>query len=98
MIIAIVGGMLTQTVCWKTNYLLRDKYVSLYIHTTCETYFHFEWTTMEYRPNSRSERSSPLKSATIIWQGPKYFIFNSKDSRLKSYVHWPHGIKPSPNL
>ena len=70
--------------------------VSLYIHTTCETYFHFESSTMEYRRNSRPERSSPLQSATIIWQGPKYLFYNNKVSRLRSYVHWPHGMNPSP--
>ena len=50
---------------------------------------------MEYRPNSRPEHSSPLQSATIIWQGPEYIIFDTKDSRLKSYTHWPHGMNPS---
>jgi len=52
---------------------------------------------MEYRPNSRPEQSSPLQSATIIWQGPKYLIFDNKDSRLKSYTHWPHDMNPSPD-
>jgi len=52
---------------------------------------------MEYRPNSRPEQSSPLQSATIFWQGPKYLIFDSKDSRLKSYTHWPHDMNPSPD-
>jgi len=52
---------------------------------------------MEYRPNSRPEESSPLQNATIIWQGPKYLNFNTKDSRLKSYTHWPHDMNPSPD-
>jgi len=52
---------------------------------------------MEYRPNCRPEQSSPLQSATIIWQGPKYLIFDTKDSRLKSYIHWPFGTNPSPH-
>ena len=82
--------------CSKVNKLIPDKNnVSLYIHTTCETYFRFEKTAMEYRPNSWPDRSRPLQSDTIIWQGPKYLIFDTKDSRLKSYVHWPHGMNPS---
>jgi len=52
---------------------------------------------MEYRPNSRPEKSRPLQSATIIWQGPKYLIFDIKDSQLKSYTHWSHGMNPSPD-
>jgi len=52
---------------------------------------------MEYRPNSRPEQSSPLQNATIIWQGPKYLIFDTKDSRLMSYTHWPHDMNPSPD-
>jgi len=50
---------------------------------------------MEYRPNSRPEQSSPLQNATIIWQGPKYLIFDTKVSRLKSYTHWLHDMNPS---
>ena len=53
---------------------------------------------MEYRPNSRPEQSSPLQNATIIWQGPKYLIFDTKDSRLKSYTHWPHDMNPPDSL
>jgi len=52
---------------------------------------------MEYRPNSRPERRILLQSATIIWQGPKYLIFDTKDSRLKSYTHRPHDMNPSPD-
>ena len=64
---------------------------------TCVTYFHFKSTAMEYIPNSRPEQSSPLQNATIIWQGPKYLVFNTKDSRLKSYTQWPHDMNPSPD-
>jgi len=53
---------------------------------------------MEYRPNSRPEQSSPLQNATIILQGPKYLIFKTKDSRLKSYTHWPHDMNPPDSL
>jgi len=52
---------------------------------------------MEYRPNSRPEQSSSLQNATITWQGPKYLVFNTKVSRLKSYTHWPPDMNPSPD-
>ena len=83
----------------KINYFIPDKKnnVSLYIHTTRETYFHFELKAVEYRPNSGPEQSSPLQNATIIWQGPKYLIFDTKELRLKSYTHWPHDMKLSPD-
>ena len=42
------------------------------------------------------EQSSPLQNATITWQGPTYLIFNTKDSRMKSYTHWHHDMNPSP--
>jgi len=45
---------------------------------------------MVYKPNS------PLQQATIIWDGPRCLGFNTKDSRLKSYVHCPRGMNPSP--
>jgi len=52
---------------------------------------------MENRPNSSPEQSSPTQSATIIWQGTKYLIFNTKDSRMISNAHWSHGMNPSPD-
>ena len=52
---------------------------------------------MEYRTHSRPEQSNQLQSATIMWQGPKYLIFDTKDSRLKSYTHFPHVMNPSPD-
>jgi len=45
---------------------------------------------MEYKPNS------PLQQATIIWDGPHCLGFNTKASRIESYVHWPRGMNPSP--
>jgi hypothetical protein len=62
----------------------------------------------EYRPNSRSENSTslPLQSlkqhsvleyyvltrATAYWGGPNYVTYNTKSSRLRTFViHvWPH--------
>ena len=52
---------------------------------------------MEYRPNSRPEQSSLLQSTRIICEGPKYLIFDTNDSRLNSYTHWPHGMNSSPD-
>ena len=52
---------------------------------------------MDYRHNYGPEQSSPLQSATIICHEPKYLIFDSKYSRLKSYTHWPHDMNPSPD-
>jgi len=42
-----------------------------------------------------SEPKSPLQQATIIWDGPHCLGFNTKASRLRSYVHWPRGMNPS---
>ena len=44
---------------------------------------------MEYKTNS------PLQQATVIWDGTRCLGFNTKASRLKTYVHWPRGMNPS---
>jgi len=57
---------------------------------------------MVYRPNSRPEKNFhssgylKLQRATIIWDGPRYLIYNTKTERLRSYTNWPHGMNPSP--
>jgi len=68
------------------------------MHTCVILYSWDVWTchpfriarSMEYKPNS------PLHQATVIWDGPHCLGFNTKASRLKSYVHWPRGMNPSP--
>lgn len=56
---------------------------------------------MEYRSNSKPEDKEPdshnnfpfsgyltLKSAIIIWDGPRYLSYNKKAARLRSYTNW----------
>ena len=38
-----------------------------------------------------------INRATILWDGPKHAAYNSKATRLRSYIDWPHGMNPSPH-
>ena len=57
---------------------------------------------MEYRTNSKPEQSSVtssvylrLQRAKIVWDGPRYLIYNTKTDRLRTYEDWPRGMNTS---
>ena len=65
---------------------------------------------MEYRPNSTLERTVDIGPDFInllftekcvtnriinLWSGPRYITYNTKASRLQSFINWPQGINLS---
>ena len=62
---------------------------------------HLQLGMILYRSNSRPEQSSLTSSAlqqySIIWDGLRYLIYDTKTGRLRTYGDWSHGMNPSPN-
>jgi hypothetical protein len=58
---------------------------------------------MEHRPYSKPETMSAefrerltLDKAVSSWSAPQHMTYSSKLTRFRSFINWPHGIKPSP--
>jgi len=32
----------------------------------------------------------------IVWDGPRYLIYNTKSEQLRTYADEPHGMNPTP--
>lgn len=56
---------------------------------------------MEYKPNSgphtilNSSGFLALQHAEIVWDDPRYMMYNKESETLRSYSDWPHGTYPS---
>jgi len=37
-----------------------------------------------------------IQRSTIFWDEPKHTSYNSIAARLRPYINWPQGMKPSP--